>query len=217
MNNGFPNPTPGDAMPFVQAAVWPPPPVMQPQASAWSVPFTPFKYLYRRAAGPVAAKANIADFREGKFFFDEQGVVIDGRACPRAEIRYAVIIPCACLGLLFGAVASYILEFAVQHPERIGVPWDQVKQIAIDPAKPQGCLVYEALDYKGRTRTFSLGFTMTPGYDGAIRQAARAFVPDRLQEIRLKNATSPRAWIVSGVVIVAITVGLLLLVMAKPH
>ena len=215
MNNGFPDPTPGAPPPSVQGSVWPPPPLMQPVPQA--VPFTPFTYLYRRAAGPVAVKANISDFREGKFFFDEQGVIIDGRACPRAEIRYAIVIPCVCLGLLIGAVVSYVLEFAFQHPERIGVRWDQVRQIAIDPAKPQGCLVYDAPDYKGRPRTFSLGFTMTPGFDGPLRQAARVFVPDRLQEIRLRNATSPRAWAWSGVVILAIVVGLLLLVMSKPH
>ena len=178
--------------------------MVQPQTSQWSVPFTPFKYLYRRAAGPVAAKATIADFREGNLFFDEHGVIIDGRACPRAEIRYAVVIPCICLGLLFGAVANYIMEYAVMHPERVGVRWEQVRQIAIDPAKPQGCLVYDAPDYKGRTRTFSLGFTMTPGYDGALRQAAHVFVPDRLQDIPLKNATSPRAWIALGVLFAAI-------------
>ena len=197
--------------------MWPPPPVVQPQASQWSVPFTPFNYLYRRAAGPVAVKANISDFREGKLFFDEQGVIIDGRACPRAEIRYAVIIPLACLGLLIGAVASYVLEFAVQHPERIGVRWDQVRQIAIDPAKPQGCLVYDATDYKGRPRTFSLGFTMTPGFDGPLRYAAQTFAPDRLQNIRLRNANSPRTWVISGLVFLAIMVGIILLVMHGSH
>ena len=206
-----------ETSPAFDGTVWPPPPVVPQQMPQWSVPFTPFKYLYRRAAGPVAAKANISDFREGKLFFDEQGVIIDGRACPRAEIRYAIVIPCICLGLLIGAAVSYILEFAVQHPERVGVRWDQVRQVAIDPAKPQGCIVYDGVDYKGRTRTFSLGFTMTPGYDGVLRQAARTFVPDRLQEIRLRNATSPRAWAFSGLVILAIVVGLMLLVTYKSH
>lgn len=201
----------------MQAGVWPPPPVVQPQASPWNVPFTPFKYLYRRAAGPVAANAAISDFREGRFFFDEQGVIIDGKACPRAEIRYAVIIPCIFLGLLIAAVVSYILEYAVQHPERIGVRWDQVRQIALDPARPQGCLVYDAPDYKGRTRTFSLGFTMTPGYDGAIRQAAQVFVPDRLQAIRLRNATTPRAWLFLGIFFAAFLGLILWAALSKPH
>jgi len=215
--NGSPDPAPRPAPPDTQGAIWPPPPVVQPQNAQWGVPFTPFKYLYRRAAGPAAARAVIADFREGRLFFDEQGVVIDGRACPRAEIRYAVIIPCLCLGLLVGAAASYIMEFAVQHPERVGVRWDQVRQIAIDPAKPQACLVYEGTDYKGRPRTFSLGFTITPGFDGPLRQAAQAFVPDRLQEIRLKNATTPRAWIALGVIMALVIGAIVLASLRRPH
>lgn len=201
----------------MHAAVWPPPPVVQPSAAPWNIPFTPFKYLYRRAAGPVAARALISDFREGNLFFDEYGIIIDGRACPRAEIRYAVVIPCICLGLLVGAVVNYIMEYAVQHPERIGVRWDQVRQIALDPNKPQGCLVYDAPDYKGRPRTFSLGFTMTPGYDGAMRQAAQVFASDRLQTIRLRNATSPRAWLALGIFFAAL-IGLIVWVaLATPH
>lgn len=205
------------SQPPYQGAVWPPPPVVQPQAAPWTVPFTPFKYLYRRAAGPVAARALISDFREGNLFFDEHGVIIDGKACPRAEVRYAVIIPCLCLGVVIAAVASYILEYAVQHPERVGVRWDQVRQIALDPTKSQGCLVYDAPDYKGRPRTFSLGFTMTPGYDGAMRQAAQVFVPDRLQAIRLRNATLPGTWIFLGVFFAALIALILFAAFSHSH
>ena len=181
-------------------AVWPPPPTVgAPQPAAWTLPATPFQYLYRRGPGPVGAKSPISDFRSGTLFFDDQGIIIDGRACPRAQVRYAVSLPFVLLGLLTAAVAHYVMEYGVQHPERLGVRWDQVRHLTADPAKPQGCLVYDAPDYKGRIRTFSLGFTMTPGYDGVLRQAARTFIPDRFQEARLRNATTPGVWVFLGV------------------
>ena len=178
--------------------------MVQPQPVQQETPFTPFKYLYRRGSGPDAAKAPVSDFREGVLLFDEQGVIIDGKACPRAEIRYWVATPFILLGLVVAAVMHYILEYAVQHPERIGVRWEQVRQITVDPNKPQGCIVYDAPNYKGAIRTFSLGMTITPGYEETLRYAARTFIPDRFQESRLRNATPLWVWIFLAVFFAAL-------------
>ncbi len=195
--------------PSVVDGVWPPPPVVQPQPSQWDTPFVPFKYLYRRGVGSAGAKAPTSDFREGVLFFDEYGVIIDGKACPRAEVRYWVSMPFILLGLLVAAVVHYVMEYAVQHPERIGVRWDQVRHITVDPAKSQGCIVYDAPNYKGDIRTFSLGLTITPGYEETLRYAARTFIPDRFQEARLRNATLPGVWIFIAVFFAAL-IGIIL-------
>ena len=184
--------------PMTQDSVWPPPPMVQGQPAAWAAPVCPFKWTYRRAPGKVAGKANIADFREGYLQFDGEGVIIQGKAVPRAEIRALVIIPCALLSILLAVIANSIMEYAVRSDQRLGVRWDSVREVLLSPDKQQACLIYDAPNYKGRVKTFSLALTATPGYYDVLAQAAQHFAATRTSEGRLKGATPLAAWIVLG-------------------
>ena len=201
---------------MAEDSVWPPAPSIQGQPIAWSAPACPFKWAYRRAPGKIAGKANIADFREGYLQFDAEGVIIQGKAVPRAEIRALVIIPCALLSILLAVVANSIMEYAVRSDERLGVRWDSVREILLSPAKQQACLIYDAPNYKGKVKTFSLALTATPGYYDVLAQAAQHYVAVRVTEGRLRGATPLAAWILLGLM-VAFFIGLIVFATMPSH
>ncbi len=158
----------------------------QPQA-VYAAPVCPFKWLYRRAPGKAGAKANVADFREGYLQFDPEGIIIQAKAVPRAEIRAWVLVPCVLLSLLIAVVANSIMEYAMRSDQRLGVRWDSIKEILLSPDKQQACLVYDAPNYKGNIKTFTLAFTPAPGYYEMLVQAARQYAPGQIAEGRFEE------------------------------
>ena len=162
----------------------------QPQAAP-PLAVCPFKWLYRRAPGPLGAKACVSDLREGVLHFDAEGIIIQGKAVPRAEIRALVLIPCFLLSLLIAVIANSLMEYAFRHDEYLGVRWSQVREVLLAPDKQQACLIYDAPNYAGKIKTFSLAFTPMPGYYEALVQAVRQSAPAPAAEGRLRMASSP--------------------------
>ncbi len=181
--------------PDPNATVWPPPPTGQPQA-ALPLAACPFKWTYRRAPGPIGVKAKISDIREGVLQFDTEGVIIQGKAVPRAEIRALVLIPCFLLSLLLAVAANAVMEYGFRRDMFLGVRWGQVREVLLAPGKQQACLIYDAPNHAGKMMTFSLAFTPAPGYYEALVQAVRQNASAPVAEDRLRNATTPAAWAV---------------------
>ncbi len=201
--------------PDPNASVWPPPPMGQPQA-AQPLAVCPFKWTYRRAPGKLAAKANIADLREGVLQFDPDGVIIQGKAVPRAEIRALVLIPCVLISLLLAVIANSLMEYAFRQDQYLGVRWSSVREVLLAPDKQQACLIYDAPNYAGKIKNFSLAFTPTPGYYESLVQAVRQYAPVPVAEDRLRMASSP----VLLAVLAALVVGVIFFILwaaISPH
>lgn len=205
---------PPSELPGQNLGVWPPPPTGQVQA-AQSLPGCPFKWVYRRAPGPLGVKAKISDVREGWLQFSPEGVIIQGQAVLRAETRAWILVPCYLAGLLIGAIMASVLETACRHTEYFGVRWADVKGIVLAPNKQQACLLYDAPNYAGKIMTFSLAFTPSPGYYGMLAQAAQQYSPAPVTEEPLRNATTPAAWVALALLVLFV-VGLIAFA-AAPH
>ncbi len=182
------------SQPDPNAGVWPPAPTGQP-GGQYPAPQPmigiPFKFALRRAPGKAAAKAKISDIREGFLQFDPQGIIIQGKAIPRAEIRALVLIPCFLISLLIAVIANSLMEYAFRHDEYLGVRWTDVREVTLAPEKQQACLVYDAPNYAGKVMTFSLAFTPVAGAYEALAQSLRAYAPVSVTEGKLRSATSP--------------------------
>jgi hypothetical protein len=190
--------------PSTQTGVWPPPPTFQPQG-IW---FT-FKTLFLRVEGSVP------DFRLGTINLSDVGFSIQGKAVTRYEIQVPILI--ACLLLRFGFLIAYaILEYAVRRDVMLSVPWAQVRQVVLVPSKQRVCLVYDAPNYKGVLKTFSLVFKPDPGQYQNFAATAQQFIPGRVSEGRLRTWTSPASWIFMGGLILGLII-LLIIVAAAGH
>lgn len=206
---------PPSELPGQNSGIWPPPPTGQAQAPQ-TLPGCPFKWIYRRAPGALGVKAKISDVREGYLQFSPEGILIQGKAVLRAETRAWILVPCYLAGLLIGAIVASILETACRHDEYFGVRWADVKEVMLAPNKQQACLVYDAPNYAGKIMTFSLAFTPTPGYYEMFAQAARQYSPVTVAEDRLRNATTPAAWAILGLLL-AFVIGLIVWASVAPH
>ncbi len=185
------------------ASVWPPPPTVAGDIFAGA---TPFKWLYRRASGKAARRAFIADFREGMIQLEPQGIVIQGKAVPRAEIRLLVLLPCLLVSVVIALAANAVMEYGMRKEQWLTVPWNSVREVVLSPGKQQAVLIYDAPNYAGKVKTFSLAFTPAPGYYETFAAAARQYRPGPVTEGRLRDATSPIVWGIIGL-IVLVTVG----------
>jgi len=207
---------PGAQAPFVQPAVWPPPPMtgQQPQAG-WAGPACGFKWLYRRLPGTIAKKALVADYRVGYLQCDSEGIVIQAKAVPRPEIRLMVLLPAIFLSMPLALIASLVMEYGLRKDRREGIRWGSVRQVMLAPAKGQAGIIYDAYNHAAQMKTYSLAFTPTVGDYEAFAEAARRNVPDRLEEGALVSATPPVLWVLLGLVVIVV-LGLVLLALHKP-
>jgi hypothetical protein len=195
--------------------VWPPPPIGQPQAMI-PLAFCPFKWTYRRAPGKIGAKACVADIREGVLQFDTEGIIIQGKEVPRAEIRALVLIPCFVVSIFIAIIANSLMEYAFRRDQYLGVRWGDVREILLAPGKQQACLIYDAPNYAGKIKTFSLAFTPAAGSYENLAQAVRQYAPVPIAEDRLRLASSP---ILLGFLIFVLLAifGLVFYAMLSPH
>ena len=174
-----------------------------------------FRSLYRRAPGRVSAKANVSDLRTGYLQMDEQGIVLDGQAVPRQEIRMLVMLPLLLVGVLFAAIAGTLMEYAFRHPERFGVRWDSVREICLSPTNQEASLVYDGFNHAGQVKTYSLAMRLGAEYYPLFAQSAQQFAGVRVTEGRLRNATPLAVWIILSVFL-AIIVGVIIMAAVSP-
>lgn len=215
MNNDLPDPALGAPSPFVQTAVWPPPPMTGQPQSGWAGPVCGFKWLFRRPPGKLAKKALVADYREGYLQCDEGGIIIQGKAVPRAEIRLMVLLPAIFFSPLIAIIANLVMEYGMRKDRREGVPWGSIKQIMLAPEKGQAAIVYDAYNHATQIKTYSLAFTPAPGQYEAFVQTARRCAPDRVEEGALVSATPVILWVLLAFIVLCV-LGLVALALHKP-
>ena len=189
------NQYPPSELPGQNPNVWPPPPTggSQPQALMF-----PFKTEFYTAAGSVPL------FRVGTVSLHAEGVSIQGKAVPRYEIQIPILIVSA---LLVGFIIVYaLLEYAFRGDAMANIPWTDVRGVTLVPKKRQICLVYDAPNYKGIVKTFSLTFRPAQAEYEAFAQNIQTFLPGRVTEGSLKRWTSPAVWIFAVAVLFGIIV-----------
>ena len=177
--------------------VWPPPPTQAPTA------VVPFKTVFAYVEGSVPL------FRAGTLAFGEGGVTIQGKAVPRYEIQVPVIA--ALFFLRIGWLIAYlVMEYGVRGDALLNVAWNQVRRVVLVPRKRRICLVYDAPNYKGVVKPFSLTTKLDPGAYDAYAAAASQHIPDRVAEGKLRAWTSPVVWTVcAGILISLVVLGIL--------
>ena len=184
--------------PVPPPGIWPPPPTGQP--GAWTTaPDTntltmPFKSVAQRAADK-AVKAKYSDFREGSLQMSAAGLVISGKAILRAEIRLPIFIIALIFTRFIGIIVYLVTEYAFRRDSIAQVPWEAVRLVQLAPQKQQACVIYDAPNYKGIVKTFSLAFTLDPGSFAAFSQQVPQFVPGRMAEGALRNVMTARVWL----------------------
>ncbi len=165
----------------------------------------PFKTIFNYVQGSVP------NFRLGTLTVNDASITIAGKAVTRYEIQVPVLIACLFLRLGF-LIAYFVMEYGVRKDELISVGWEQVRQVVTNARKQRLCLVYEAPNYKGVVKTFSLTTKMeSPQYE-AFLAAAQKRLPGRVAEGKLRAWTSPPVWVFcAGALIGLVFVGILML------
>lgn len=202
MEPGTPSDTlPQSTPPSGYEGVWPPPPTV-PASSYGAVQPSlgmafPFKTEFRYVQGSVPL------FRSGTLWLSPYGLAIQGKAVPRYEIQVPILVVTIVLGA--GWVIAYlIMEYAIRTDAALDLAWDRVQQVVLSPKKRRVCLVYDAPDYKGVVKPYSLTTNLPgPQYDAFV-EAARPHVSDRMLEGKPRNWTSPVVWVVCAGILLAI-------------
>jgi len=171
--------------PYGQAApsdVWPPP--VYGNGNVAPQTFHPFTFLYARVEGSVA------DIREGKLAVDQGGIIIDGRAIPRAEIYQTILIIALFLrGLV--VIAYLIMRYACLRNEMLAIPWSQIQNIALEPKRRKLCVTYRAPNYKGDIKTFGLTMQFKQAAYDEIVNSLGSHAPGLAQPGKIRAANSP--------------------------
>lgn len=188
----------GDGQPQGQSPVWPPPASTGPAPIYPTQPpsMFPFKYVHERYSG------NIADFREGSFGVSPAGLLIQGRAQPKAEIYQTVLVLSFlfCYGILGASIAYLIMRYACLRNETCQIPWNQVRAMVTVPEKNKLCIVYEPqgqqLDYQtGMGKTYCLTMSFSPDDYAGLMQTTESYAPHFAQPGKLRSATSIVVWV----------------------
>lgn len=195
-NSGF-GTDPNIPPPGYQGTVWPPPPVGQAQG-IWY----PFKTLLSRVDGTVP------NFRLGSINLSPDGLYIQGKAITRYEIQVPILIVCLLLRLGF-LIAYLIMEYAIRRDEVLSVPWASVRRIILVPDKNRICIVYDAPNYKGVVKTFSLATALDPALYQSFAASAEQYVPGRVSVGKLRAWTSPPVWIFLGGIVLGLAIVLI--------
>ena len=187
--------------PDPNAGVWPPPPTSlfaSPQALTF-----PFKTIFQ-----YVKPSSVPLFRVGTVSLYPEGVSIQGKAVTRYEVQASILAISLFLRLFL--VAYLIMEYGIRRDEFLNVLWSDVKEVVLVPKKRRVCLVYNAPNYKGIIKTFSLTFNPGTAYYDAFVGSVTGFLPDRVIEGKLRPWTSPPVWIFcTGIVIALIFLGII--------
>jgi hypothetical protein len=185
-NGDFMEPNYSDTQPYTNDAppagytdaVWPPPPTTEQLLFSF-----PFKTVFLRTEGSVP------DFRVGGIQFGTSGITISGKCVPRSEIQIPVLI--ASVPFRIFLIVYIIMEYAVRHDETLQVAWQNVRNIVVNPKKRHVCICYDAPNYKGIVKTFSLTTKLDqPTFETFLAVNSQQAMPPAM-EGKLKSWTSP--------------------------
>lgn len=177
------------------SGVWPPPPTNQAsmlgQGNAPAALTFPFRTLFF-----FVKPSSVPNFRVGTVALYPEGVSIQGKAITRYENQVSILIISLFLRLFL--VAYLVMEYAFRRDEIVNVPWAEVQGVTLVPKKRYVCVVYNAPNYKGVVKKFSLTFRPDPAYYTAFVENIQTFLPGRVTEGKLRRWTSPPVWIFCG-------------------
>ncbi len=206
-NYGQPAPPSGtwtSTPPPAPEGTWPPPPTLAPGVTV------PFKTVFAYVEGSVPL------FRVGTLSFGGQGLLIQGKVVPRYEIQVPIVAVCFLLRV--GWIIAYlIMEYAARSDAALDVPWDQVRRIILVPRKRQACVVYQAPNYKGVVKPFSLTTKLEPAAYDAYAAAANQYAPGRVGEGKLRAWTSPVVWTVCIGILLAVLLLAIFFAVSNAH
>lgn len=163
-------------------AVWPPPVYAEPSQPTV---FHKFNFLYERVDGSVA------DFRSGQIGVDAGGIIVDGKAQPRAEIYQPILIAALLIYSPLLLIAYPILRYAFLQSTTLAIPWQMMKSITSIPKKRKICLVYDAPNYANVMKTYSLTMQFRKDVYSEVAGAIDASAPGLLQPGKIRAAYSP--------------------------
>ena len=187
-------------LPEPDSGVWPPAPTNQAKSSQ-SLTF-PFKTLFL-----YVKPSSVPTFRQGTLTLSPEGVSIQGKAVTRYEIQLPILAATFFLRLFL--LVYLLLEYAIRHDEFLNVPWADVRGATLVPKKRRVCLVYDAPNYKGVIKTFSLAFRPDPAYYDTLVGSLQTFLPGRVLEGKLRAWTSPPVWVFcAGLLLVLVVIGI---------
>jgi hypothetical protein len=141
-------------------------------------------FLYERVEGSVA------DFRSGAIAFDPGGITVEGKVVPRAEIYQSILIT---MLFIYGSwlIAWAIMRYGCLSSAVCGIPWNTIRSITTVPKKRKLCIVYQAPNYKGIVKTFSITMQFKKPTFDSIVETLEAYAPGMAQPGKIRSATSP--------------------------
>jgi len=186
---GFPAP---QAAGPAYAGVWPPPPGGVSQEPVWF----PLRFVYRRVEGALS------DFRDGMVGVNPFGIVIDGRTQPRAEIYQTVaLVSFLIIGIPGLLISTTIMRYAMLTRNVLQLPWNTIQSVVWKADKRIVCLVYDAPNYAGVIKRYSLAFRLPPELFPAFQEQIQGLAPGKGGEGKIKNPDAIAMWILAVLVL----------------
>ena len=188
------------------AGVWPPPVNTGPALPGVEQLLAPFTFVYKRLKG------SLADFRDGSISVSDEGITIDGRAMPRAEIYTPIMVVLVVLSLLLDAIAYSIMRYGMLRPQQVKLPWSNISAIVLVPQRRWVGLSYSAPNYKGTVKQFCFCFGLQPDQFETFEALARQYAPEVTSVGKLKAGRSIIVLVLVGISVIAAGVGSFLMV-----
>ncbi len=138
-------------------------------------------------------EGSVPNFRRGAVRISSEGVLIDGQAV----LPYEYQLPVFVLGLFLTPLwlAAYlVMEYGMRRRECQLLPWKQVRRMASVPREQLVCIVYDARNFRGRDRVYSLSFPLNQSDYEAVTACATICRPEKAGEGKLRWWTSPINW-----------------------
>ncbi len=175
-------PTPGDP------GVWPPPPLNRANLGADAVEVAVgFRTEFRFVAGSVP------NFRHGTVRLSSEGLLLEGQAVMPYEYQLPIFIVGLFLPPLW-LISYLVMEYGLRHLEMMYLSWDQVRRIAFVNEEQLVCIVYDARNFRGKEKVYSLTFPLNKAEYEAFIACGVQYWPEKVGESKLRRWTSPINW-----------------------
>lgn len=188
--------------------VWPPPPCDPAKNSSLDAEVTvSFTTQFRFVEGSVP------NFRRGAVRVSSEGLLLEGKSV----LPYEYQVPVFLVGLLLPPlwiIAYLVMEYGLRHTELLALSWSSVRRVAYAGGEQMVCIVYDALNYKGIEKVYSLAFTLNKNEYDAFLACASHWLPASVGEGRLRLWTSPMNW-AFGLFLLTPCVGFLLFILVS--
>jgi len=95
------------------------------------------------------------------------------------------------IGVVVALIIQMVIEMACRSAASLYLPWPQVKGIVLISRMRMVCFVFNAPNYAGKMRTFSLPFRLDPAAFAAFGETARTYAPQLTVEGNIGRAMMP--------------------------